>query len=327
MNKRRLTKSGVYVSEISLGTWQLGGKWGDQFSEEVAYDTLNAATINGIDCYDTADVYQGGASEIAIGKYIKALDHKPFVITKIGRKSNPHTKESYNEENIRKYINESRARLDVSALDMVLLHCPPSEVYNNKEVFDILDQIKEEGLIKHYGVSVEKVSEALDALKYPNVEAIEIIFNMFRLKPTEVFFKEAQKQGVGIIVRVPLASGLLTGKYNEKTSFNENDHRTTNRHGERFDKGETFSGVDYDLGLKAVKALKDIFKTEELTRIAIRWILMFDAVSTVIPGASQAKYVYENAASADLKPLTNEEMDAVKKVYDTLIKPSIHENW
>ena len=165
MNKRRLTKSGVYVSEISLGTWQLGGKWGDQFSEEVAYDTLNAATINDIDCYDTADVYQGGASEVAIGKYIKTLEYKPFVITKIGRKSNPHTKESYNEENIRKYINESRARLDVSALDMVLLHCPPSEVYNNKDVFDILDQIKEEGLIKHYGVSVEKVSEALDELK------------------------------------------------------------------------------------------------------------------------------------------------------------------
>lgn len=327
MNKRMLTKSGVYVSEISLGTWQLGGKWGEPFNDDIAYETLKAATLNHIDCYDTADVYQGGASEVAIGKYIKTIDNKPFVITKIGRKSNPHTKESYNEENIRTYINESRARLDVNALDMVLLHCPPSEVYHSKAVFDILDRIKDEGLIKHYGVSVEKVSEALASLKYPNVEAIEIIFNMFRLKPTEIFFKEAKKQGVGVIVRVPLASGLLTGKCNEKTSFNIHDHRTTNRHGEQFDKGETFSGVDYDLGLEAVKALKDIFKTEELTKIAIRWILMFDAVSTVIPGASQAKYVYENAASADLKPLTNEEMDAVKKVYDTLIKPFVHENW
>ena len=327
MKKREFGKTGVKVSEISLGTWQLGSKWGDVFNEQVAIDILKAATEVGINCLDTADVYQGGLSEITIGKYIKDLDEKPFVITKIGRKSNPHVTSSYNEENIRKYINESKDRLQVDKLDMVLLHCPPTEVYSKKEVFNILDAIKEEGLIKHYGVSIETVEEGLKALDYTNVEAIEVIFNMFRLKPTEELFVKAREKNVGIIVRVPLASGLLTGKYTKDTVFNENDHRTTNRHGERFDQGETFSGVDYDLGLKAVDELKKVFKTDNLVKVAIKWILMFDAVSTVIPGASKASYVYENVKAAEINPLTDEEINQVKNIYDKYIKSSIHNRW
>lgn len=326
MKYRTLGKTNVSVSEVSLGTWQLGSKWGAPFNEEVANETLLEATKHGINCYDTADVYQGGQSEIAIGKYIKNLDKKPFVITKIGRQM-AQTVENYSEENIRKYIDDSRNRLDMDALDLVLLHCPPTALYDHKEVFDILDQIKTEGKIKQYGVSIEKVEEGLKAITYPGVAAIEVIFNMFRLKPMETLFEEAKKHNVGIIVRVPLASGLLTGKYRKDTTFGPHDHRTNNRHGELFDKGETFSGVDYDLGLKAVEALKEVFHTDNLTQLAIRWTLMFDAVSTVIPGASKASYVKTNAESSELPPLSDEEMKAVENIYQLYIKSSVHDLW
>ncbi len=326
MNYRMLGKTNVKVSEVSLGTWQLGGKWGDAFSDEIAVETLKAATKAGINCFDTADVYKDGASEKAIGQYIKTLDKKPFVITKTGRQM-VQTYENYNEDNIRKYIDESRARLDVDALDMALLHCPPTTVYKNKAVFDVLDTLKVEGKIKHYGVSIEKIEEGLLAMKHPGVEAIEVIFNMFRMRPAEQLFVEAKKHNVGIIVRVPLASGLLTGKYTKNTTFGEHDHRTTNRHGERFDKGETFSGVDYDLGLKAVEELKKVFQTDNLTQIAMRWILMFDAVSTVIPGASKPSYVKPNAESCDLPPLNDEQMKKVALIYETYIKQSVHHLW
>ena len=237
------------------------------------------------------------------------------------------TVENYSEENMRRFIDESRQRLDVESLDLVLLHCPPTDLYEHPEVFAVLDQIKAEGKIKHYGVSIEKVEEGIKAMQYPGVAAIEVIFNMFRLKPAEELFELARQNNVGIIVRVPLASGLLTGKYTKQTTFGENDHRTNNRHGELFDKGETFSGVDYDLGLKAVDELKKVFKTENLTQIAIRWILMFDAVSTVIPGASKASYVKTNAESCELPPLTDEEMKHVQSIYDKYIKSSVHHFW
>ncbi|MBU0997852.1 MAG: aldo/keto reductase [Firmicutes bacterium] len=327
MKYRRFGKTNVMVSEISLGTWQLGSKWGDPFNEEVAVNTLMAASREGINCYDTADVYQGGASEKAIGKYIKTLKEKPFVITKAGRKLNPHVAKGYNEENLRGFINDSLKRLDVDSLDMVLLHCPPTDVYYQPDVFKALEKFKKDGLIKHFGVSVERVEEALKAIEYDGVEAVEIIFNMFRLRPMELFFEEAKKRDVAVIVRVPLASGLLTGKFSTSTSFSPGDHRTFNRHGESFDKGETFSGVDYETGLKAVEELKKLFNTSDLAPIALRWILMFDAVSTVIPGASKEAHVINNVLATNLPPLTQTQMNQVKEIYDKYIKVPVHSLW
>lgn len=327
MKQRRLGKTNVMVSEIALGCWQLGAVWGEPFNPEIALNTLKAATAEGINCFDTADVYMGGESERAIGRYIKSLDQKPFVITKMGRFQSPHNAAGYNEQNLRRFVYSSLKNLEIDALDMVLLHCPPTEVYYMPEVFDILDQLKLEGKIKHYGVSVEKVEEGLKALEYPGVEAIEIIFNMFRFRPAEKFFCEAKKKDVGIIVRVPLASGLLTGKFTKDTQFNPNDHRTTNRQGERFDKGETFSGVDYDTGLEAVEALKKVFPNDSLPMIALRWILMFDAVSTVIPGASRPEHITNNAKASLLPPLSKEQMKQVEEIYNKYIKPLVHQRW
>jgi len=327
MKFRTLGTTGLNVSEIALGTWQLGSVWGMPFDEKIAIETLQTAVDLGVNCFDTADVYQGGLSEKTIGIFNKYSDKKAFVITKIGRRLPTQTKEGYSEKNIRSFIDDSIKNLDVDALDMVLLHCPPTDLYKESKVFELLDQLKLENKIKHYGVSVEKIEEAMMALDYDGVEAIEIIFNMFRLRPSELFFEKAKEKNVGIIVRVPLASGLLTGKYHNNTVFNPNDHRTYNRQGEAFDKGETFSGVDYPLGLKAVEALKTLFKTDDLAPIALRWILMFDAVSTVIPGASNPSQVIKNAESLDLKPLTDEEMMGVRAIYDTYIKDSVHHLW
>ena len=327
MKLRKLGKTNIEVSEISLGTWQLGSTWGMPFSHDEAFNILDAAKNEGITCLDSADVYQGGLSEKTIGQYMKQKDYHPFVITKIGRKLPQQKKELYTEESIRNYIDDSRKNIDVESLDMVLLHCPPTDLYEEKRVFDLMDQLVKEGKIKHYGVSVETTHEAMLAMNHPGVEAIEIIFNMFRLKPAEAVFAKAKEKHVGIIVRVPLASGLLTGKYHEKTEFNPNDHRTYNRQGEAFDKGETFSGVDYHLGLKAVNELKKLFHTEDLAPIALRWILMFDAVSTVIPGASRAEQVLWNASAALLPPLTKNQMDGVEDIYNKYIKPSVHHLW
>lgn len=327
MKYRRFGKTNIMISEISLGTWQLGSKWGDPFQKNVASATLSASTREGINCYDTADVYQGGESEKAIGRYIKELKDKPFVITKSGRKLNPHHADGYNETNLRRFIDDSRKRLEVDSLDMVLLHCPPTDVYYRPQVFEALDHFKAEGKIKHYGVSVERVEEALKAIEYEGVEAVEIIFNMFRLRPMEHFFEEAKKKDVAIIVRVPLASGLLTGKFSKDSTFSSSDHRTFNRHGEAFDKGETFSGVDFDLGLQAVDKLKELFGVDNLAPIALRWILMFDAVSTVIPGASKESHVISNALATTLPPLTKEQMAAVEDIYAQFIKNPVHYLW
>lgn len=327
MNYRTLGKTNIKVSEISLGTWQLGSVWGEPFDEDVAKETLEEAVKNGINCFDTADVYQGGLSEKAIGEFIKKQEKDIFVITKTGRRLENHVASEYNEKNIRKFINDTRKNLDVEALDMVLLHCPPTDVYYNPDVFNLLDTLKDEGKIKHYGVSVERIEEGLKAMQYDGVEAIEIIFNMFRLRPSELFFEEAKKHNIGVIVRVPLASGLLTGKFDENTTFNKDDHRRFNRHGEAFDKGETFSGVEYETGLKAVQALKDHFNTENIAPYALRWILAFDAVSTVIPGASRAEHIINNAKVSEMEPLSKKDMEKVKEIYDTYIKDPVHHLW
>ncbi len=326
MNYRKFGKTGKDISEIGLGTWQLGTKWGDPFNEAEGMKILEAADKSGINFIDTADVYNEGNSEITIGKYIKNNRDSFFITTKCGRKLNPHTAEMYTPEAMEQYIDDSRKRMDIETIDLVLLHCPPTPVYKKKEIFDKLEELKAKGKIANYGVSIEKVSEGIEAMNY-GISAIEVIFNMFRLKPLEELFPMAKEKGVAIIVRVPLASGLLTGKYNKDTKFGENDHRTFNRDGKAFDKGETFSGVDYDLGLEAVEELKKVFNTEDLVPYALKWILMHDAVSVVIPGASREEQVYSNLRALDIPDITEEQMKAVEDIYNKYIKESVHDNW
>ncbi|MGL5347069.1 MAG: aldo/keto reductase [Peptostreptococcaceae bacterium] len=326
MKYRVLGKTNRKISEISLGTWQLGSKWGEEFNEENAIQTLEAAYKEGINCFDTADIYQDGLSEKVIGKFIKDKKEEIFVITKCGRKLNPHVSQGYNRDNIRKFVFESLENMEVESLDLVLLHCPPTEVYQSDEAFKALDELKREGKIKHYGVSVEKVEEAIKALDY-DISAVEIIFNMFRLKPAEQFFELAKKKDIGIIVRVPLASGLLTGKFDESTKFGKDDHRNYNRNGEAFDKGETFSGVDYNTGINAAREIKEKLQTENLAHSALKYILMHNAVSTVIPGASNPKQIEMNAKACEISDFTQEQMDIVKDIYDRNIKESVHRLW
>lgn len=327
MNYRLFGKTGFKVSEVSLGTWQLGSRWGDEFNEEVAQATLQAAVDNGINMFDTADIYQDGNSEKAIGRFLKANpDKEIFVTTKMGRALNPHVAEGYNEENLRFFVNRSRENQGVDALDLTLLHCPPTSVFHDKKVFDVLDKIKAEGLIKNYGVSIEKVEEGIAALDY-DISAIEVIFNMYRMKPAEELFRKAAEKNVGIIVRVPLASGLLTGKYSAATTFGPNDHRTFNRNGEAFDKGETFSGVDYATGLQTAELLKKELHTDDLAGTALKWILMHPEVSVVIPGASKAEQIVSNVKASELPALTGEQMNTVKRIYDEKIKESVHHLW
>lgn len=326
MNYRNLGNTGFKASEISLGTWQLGSKWGDKFDEKVALDTLEAAYDNGVNLIDTADIYQNGMSEKVIGKFLRTKKDKIFVVTKCGRKLNPHIASAYNEKNITGFIHDSIRNMNVDKLDMVLLHCPPTEVYQNEELFSCLDKLKKLGDINNYGVSVECVDEALTALNY-NISAIEIIFNMFRLKPSETLFTKAREHNVGIIVRVPLASGLLTGKYSETTIFGDKDHRSYNRNGDFFDKGETFSGVGFNTGIKVANELKRLLSTEDLAPKALRYILMYPEVSTVIPGASSPEQIRANTRASELPVFSEIEMNVVKELYNRYIRKEVHSNW
>jgi len=326
INKRMLGNSGALVSEIGLGTWQLGTKWGDPYNSKEAEKILRVAYENDINFIDTADIYNAGESEKSIGKFMKDTNAKFFVVTKCGRGLNPHTAEMYTPNSIEKFVDESLKRLQIEKLDMILLHCPPSSVYKRDDIFSKLDAMKQEGKIFSYGVSVEKISEAIDAMNYP-ISAIEIVFNMFRLKPAEKLFSKSKAQNVGIIARVPLASGLLTGKYAKDTVFNKNDHRNFNRNGDVFDKGETFSGVNYELGLQAVEELKSLFGTDEIMPYALKWILMHDAVTSVIPGASNAQQIISNILAASIPDLTKFQMNEITKIYDKYIRNDIHHNW
>lgn len=327
MKYRMLGKTGFNISEVSLGTWQLGGKWGEKFNEKTAESILNKAIETGINFIDTADVYNNGQSEISIGKFLKKISKRIYIATKSGRKLNPHTDRGYNEKNITTFINDSLKRLDVETIDLIQLHCPPTETYSRPEVFEILDNLKKKGKILNYGVSVEKVEEALKAIEYPGVSAIQIIYNMFRLKPAELFFKAASKKNVGIIVRVPLASGLLSGKYDKNTVFSKDDHRSFNREGKVFDKGETFSGIPYETGLQAVEELKKIFPYNNLPKYALRWILMDKSVSCVIPGASNVSQVEANSAASDLPDLTQDQMNKVKGIYEKYMMEYVQSLW
>ena len=327
MKYRILGKTGFKISEVSLGTWQLGGRWGEKYDEKTAQSILNKAVETGINFLDTADVYNDGQSEISIGKFIKKINKRIYVATKSGRKLNPHNDEGYNKKNITAFIDDSLKRMDVEAIDLLQLHCPPTETYSRTEVFGILDDLKNKGKILNYGVSVEKVEEALKAIEYPGVASVQIIYNMFRFKPAELFFKEAAKKNVGVIVRVPLASGLLSGKYSKDTVFSKYDHRNFNREGKAFDKGETFSGIPYEVGLQAVEELKKIFPSDDLPGYALRWILMDDNVSCVIPGASNISQVVTNSAASDLPALSEEQMNKIKEIYEKRIRKYAENLW
>jgi aryl-alcohol dehydrogenase-like predicted oxidoreductase len=327
MKYRTLGKTSFRISEISLGTWQLGGKWGEDFNQKTAQEILEKSLELGINFIDTADVYNNGQSEIAIGKFLKKTDQKVYIATKSGRQLNPHTAEGYNKENITGFVEDSLKRLDVDIIDLVQLHCPPTEVYYQDTAFDVLEELKDQGKISHYGVSVEKVEEALAAVERPGLASVQIIYNMFRLKPAQEFFEKAHKNNVGIIVRVPLASGLLCGKYDKNTKFSSGDHRNFNREGKFFDKGETFSGVPYEVGLEAVEELKEVCEREDLALYALRWILESEYVSCVIPGASRVEQIESNAAASELPPLSGEQMERVNEVYDKYIREHVQHLW
>ena len=328
MEYRTLGKTGLKVSEISLGTWQVGGKWGSGFDVNNAEIILNEAIDQGINFIDTADVYENRQSEKTVGRVIRSRSEQVYIATKCGRFINPHVNDGYTPEVLREFVEKSLKNTGLERIDLIQLHCPPTEVYYRQEIFEEFDKLKDEGKIAFLGVSVEKVEEALKAIEYPNVCTVQIIFNMFRHRPSELLFREAKMRNIGILARVPLASGLLSGKFDSNTIFEKGDHRNFNRKGEAFDQGETFSGVDYQLGLKAVNELKSIFSSDmELANIALRWILMFDEVSCVIPGVSRVEHLHSNLKTLQMEKLTKKEMESVKAVYEELIRPSVHHRW
>lgn len=325
MQYRELGRTEWKVSDISFGCWAIGGSWGTvEDSESIA--ALHKAIDLGVNFFDTADVYGDGRSERLVGKLRKEYGDKIHIATKAGRRLDPHTAEGY--KNLTGFVERSLKNLDVEAIDLLQLHCPPVEVYYMPEVFGALDGLVKAGKIRYYGVSVEKVEEALKAIEYPNVQTVQIIFNMFRQRPMELFFEQAKKRKVGILARVPLASGMLTGKLKKDTSFEPDDHRNFNRQGQAFDKGETFSGVDYETGLKAVEELKSICpKGMSMVQFALRWILMFDSVTCAIPGAKRSIQAEENITASDLPGLSDEVMAKVREIYDQYIRESVHHRW
>ncbi|MGK7393876.1 MAG: aldo/keto reductase [Candidatus Cyclobacteriaceae bacterium M3_2C_046] len=328
MNYRKLGKTGFQISEVSLGTWQAGGKWGQSFDQKLAEDTIHQALDLGVNFIDTADVYSDGQSEAAVAKVVKSRSEEIYVATKCGRRTQPHVNEEYTPERLRGFVEDSLKNTGFDTLDLIQLHCPPTQVYYRPEIFELFELLQQEGKIRHLGVSVEKVEEAIKAIEYPNVTTVQIIFNMFRHRPADLFFQLAQQKEVGIIVRVPLASGLLSGKFGKDTQFGQEDHRTFNRQGQAFDKGETFSGIDYELGLEAVEELKALFPSDQsLAAWAIRWVLMFDQVSTVIPGASRPQQVLDNVQASGLSALSQEQMKGVQRIYEEKIKGQVHQVW
>jgi aryl-alcohol dehydrogenase-like predicted oxidoreductase len=324
---RELGTTGMKISEVSFGAWAIGADWGS-VDDKDSLAALHKAIDLGINFIDTADVYGMGHSEKLIAQLRKERSEQIYVATKAGRKLDPHVAEKYTPQNIRGFIQESLKNLRVEALDLVQLHCPPTPVFYNPELFDALDGMVKEGLIKNYGVSVEKVEEALKAIQYPGVKTVQIIFNMFRQRPAELFFREAKSRKIGIIVRVPLASGLLTGKMTRDTKFEKSDHRNYNREGASFDRGETFAGVDYEKGLQAVDALESI-KPDGFTmaQFALKWILMHDAISCTIPGAKRPSQVEDNCRASDLPDLSEEVMVGIRDIYEKYVKADVHQRW
>lgn len=327
MDYRTLGRTGWKVSEISFGAWAIGGSWG-QVSDEDSMAALHKAIDCGINFIDTADVYGGGRSERLIARLKKEREEEIIVATKAGRRLPRQTVDGYSRANLSAWIDDSLRNLATERLDLVQLHGPPTELYSRPEVFGMLDDLVAAGKIRYYGVSVEKVEEALTAIEFPNVQTVQIIFNCFRQRPADIFFAKAKAKRVGILARVPLASGLLTGKLRADSTFAADDHRNFNRRGEAFDVGETFSGVDYSVGLAAVEEIrKHLPPGVSMSQFALRWILMFDAVSCAIPGAKRADQVADNCHASDLPPLTPEAMAAVRRIYDEKIQPLVQHRW
>jgi len=334
---RVLGRTGLSVSEISFGAWAIGGSWGAVDDDE-SMRALHAAIDSGVNFIDTADVYGDGHSERLVAQLRRERPGETIhVATKAGRRLPAQTVEGYSRDNLTAWIERSLKNLDTDAIDLLQLHCPPSAVFGDRGVYEILDGLVAAGKIRHYGVSVERVDEALEAIAHPGVETVQIIFNMFRLKPAEAFFPEARRRNVGVLARVPLASGLLTGKLTAASQFAADDHRAFNREGEAFDKGETFSGVPYGVGLAAVDELGEAlrsagsddpaYKDATLAQFALRWILMDAGGTCAIPGAKRPDQVKDNIAAADLPVLSPQQMQACRDVYDRLIRAYIHDRW
>jgi aryl-alcohol dehydrogenase-like predicted oxidoreductase len=327
MEYRELGRTGWRVSASSFGAWAIGGSWG-QVDDQESIAALHKAVDCGVNFFDTADVYGDGRSERLLRQLRQDRSEEIIIATKAGRRLDPHVASGYNRQNLTKYVERSLKNLGTEAIDLLQLHCPPTEVYFMPETFGILDDLVEQGKLRYYGVSVEKVEEALKAIEYPNVQSVQIIFNIFRQRPAELFFPEAKRRRVGILARVPLASGLLTGKMTRETTFEPDDHRQFNRYGEDFDRGETFSGVDYETGLEAVEELRALVPDGmTMAQFALRWILMFEAVTCVIPGARRPDQAEDNALAADLPPLSQKTMDWVSGIYERRIREQVHHYW
>lgn len=327
MQYRELGRTGWNVSTISFGAWAIGGTWGNVKDEE-SLAALHRALDLGVNFFDTADVYGDGRSEQLLARLRKERSEPFHVATKAGRRSSPHVASGYTRQNLTAFVERSLKNLEVEALDILQLHCPPTEVYYMPEVFDALDGLVQAGKLRYYGVSVEKVEEALKAIEYPNVQTVQIIFNLFRQRPLDLFFGEAQRRKVGILARLPLSSGMLTGKMNRQSTFEADDHRQGNRDGAWFDRGETFSGLDYETGLQAVEELRAIVPSNmTMTQMALRWILMFPAVTCAIPGAKRPAQVEENVGAADQPPLAEETMSQIRDIYGRRVRPHVQNYW
>jgi len=329
MDARRFSSTGRQVSPIGFGTWAIGADWGS-VDERDALAALNEALDRGVNFIDTADVYGDGRAEKLVAKVLKSRADKqpPMVATKAGRRLNPHVADGYNRANLTAFVERSLKNLEVDSLDLVQLHCPPTEVYYRPEIFEALAGLVENGKIRRWGVSVEKVEEGVKALEFPGLASVQIIYNIFRQRPSEQFFDMAKRRDVAIIVRVPLASGMLSGKFKRDSQFPANDHRNYNRHGEAFDVGETFAGVPYEEGLAAVEEIRALTPPgATMAQFALRWILMQDAVSVVIPGAKNAQQAKENVVAAALPPIPAETMQKIATIYASRIKPFVHQRW
>ncbi len=327
MHYRALGRTTYKVSEVSFGAWAIGGAWG-AVSDEESLAALNKAIDCGVNFIDTADVYGDGRSERLIAQLKKSRKDEIVVATKAGRRLPKQTVEGYSRQNLTMWVEDSLRNLSNDCLDLLQLHCPPTASYDRPEIFGILDDLVRAGKIRYYGVSVEKVEEALKAIQYRNVQSVQIIFNCFRQRPADVFFAQAKERQVGILARVPLASGLLTGKFNRNSTFAKDDHRNFNRHGEAFDVGETFSGVDYEVGLAAVEEIRKLLPAGvSVSQFALRWILMFDAVSCAIPGGKRPEQVAENCKASDAPALTEEAMAGVRRIYASKILPLVKDRW
>ena len=324
---REFGRTGWKVSEIGFGAWAIGGSWGD-VPEDDAIAALNAALDSGVNFIDTADVYGDGRSERLIRRVVSSRSDRVYIATKAGRRLSPHSADGYTADNLNAFIDRSLDNLGVDSIDLLQLHCPPTDVYYRPEVFAALDDIVAAGKVRYYGVSVEKVEEAIKAIEYPNVASVQIIFNMFRQRPAELFFHLAMDRTVAILPRVPLASGLLSGKMSRDTEFASDDHRSFNREGQAFDRGETFAGVPYEVGLDAVDELRRI-KPAGLTmaQFALRWILQFDAVTVTIPGAKNVDQATRNAEASGMATIDTETLDAVREIYRDSIAPHVHHRW